>query len=188
MRALALYVALSFLLLVNQTANSETDNSANVLPPMGHTYFCMKYPADCQRTSQGPLLPEPLSQRFSQLSTVNASVNAQISPKSGPAELEKDWEIDPKQGDCVGYAVTKRHALLAAGWPSSDLLLAEVTLTSTGEHHLILIVKGTKANWVLDNLRDQVVRLAEIRDEYVWDRIESSSDPKRWTKSFAGLG
>jgi predicted transglutaminase-like cysteine proteinase len=60
-------------------------------------------------------------------------------------------------------------------------------LLSTGEHHLILIVKGTNADWVLDNLKPNIERLAETRNEYAWDRIESADSPKFWTNSFSGL-
>jgi predicted transglutaminase-like cysteine proteinase len=45
----------------------------------------------------------------------------------------------PSSGDCNDYAVTRRHDLIARGWPARSLLLAEV-ITSWGEHHLVVVV------------------------------------------------
>lgn len=190
MRIAAGILALSLLCCVlTQTAETDTDDeSNNVLPPIGHTFFCNQYPDDCRETHAQPSLPNSSTERHRQLVAVNSAVNASIVSKTDPDQIDRNWLIAPQAGDCDDYAVTKRHELLKAGWPSAALLLAEVTLLSTGEHHLILIVKGTRANWVLDNLTDEVQRLADTRNRYAWDRIETSANPRFWTKSFAGLG
>jgi predicted transglutaminase-like cysteine proteinase len=60
-------------------------------------------------------------------------------------------------------------------------LLAEVRLISTGEHHLILIVRGFGVDWVLDNLKHDIVGLGSTHDEYTLVRIESSENPRYWT-------
>lgn len=181
-RALILGVlAISICIARPAHAGSSGDN---VLPPMSHTFFCMRYPADCVRTvsrTVGDTLPEP-----SQLETINEMVNSAIVPTTGKTPLVNlHWSIDPVVGDCNDYAVTKRHRLLEAGWPSSALLLAEVGLVATGEHHLVLIVRGRTADWVLDNRRSTVVRLSATHNEYVLYRVESANDPKFWTKSLA---
>jgi predicted transglutaminase-like cysteine proteinase len=155
----------------------------NVLPPMGHTFFCMRYPGDCARTV-GRTIPDMPSE-LPMLEAINEMVNSAIVPTTGKTPLvNPHWSIDPVVGDCNDYAVTKRHRLLEAGWPSSALLLAEVSLVATGEHHLILIVRGT-ADWVLDNRLSSVVKLPAVRNQYVLYRVESTEDPKFWTKSLA---
>jgi predicted transglutaminase-like cysteine proteinase len=183
------YIALSILFCVaTQSADSRPcDEDSNALPPFGHTVFCLRYPLDCARTDSTVDLPNSLAGRWRKMNHVNSSVNTAIAPKADPDRVNTHWAIAPLAGDCNDYAVTKRHELLKAGWPSSSLLLAEVTLISTGEHHLILIVKGNKVNWVLDNLKPGIERLAETRNEYAWDRIESADNPKFWTNSFTGL-
>jgi predicted transglutaminase-like cysteine proteinase len=121
-----------------------------------------------------------------QLETINEMVNSAITPATGKTPLvNRHWSIDPVVGDCNDYAVTKRHRLLEAGWPSSAVLLAEVKLITTGEHHLILIVRGRTADWVLDNRRSAVEKLSATRNEYILYRVESTEDPKFWTKSLA---
>jgi predicted transglutaminase-like cysteine proteinase len=193
MQLTAKYIAASTLIflccLATRSADSQSRNDRNnALPPFGHTFFCLRYPRECQPTGSTKALPVSPEARWRKMNVVNATVNADIAPKADPEQVDTHWRIAPAQGDCNDYAVTKRHELLAAGWPSSSLLLAEVTLLSTGEHHLILIVKGVEADWVLDNLNPAIERLAATRSEYAWDRIESAHNPKFWTYSFSGLG
>ena len=107
---------------------------------------------------------------------VNDSVNAATAPKAKPDRFDAHWTIGPLEGECNDFSVTKRHELLNAGWPSSSLLLAEVRLISTGEHHLVLIARGLGADWVLDNLKRDIVRLAATLDEHALVRIESSEN------------
>jgi predicted transglutaminase-like cysteine proteinase len=181
-RALILGVlAISSFIARPAYAGSSGDN---VLPPMGHTFFCMRYPGDCVRTV-GRTIPDTLAE-LPQLETINEMVNSAIVPTTGRTLLvNPHWSIDPVVGDCNDYAVTKRHRLLEAGWPSSALLLAEVSLATTGEHHLILIVRGKTADWALDNRLSTVVKLSAVRNQYILHRVESTEDPKFWTKSLA---
>jgi predicted transglutaminase-like cysteine proteinase len=66
-----------------------------------------------------------------ELSKVNRDVNHSIKPQAKlKSVLAEEWLVAPRQGDCSDYAVTKRHELLARGWPSHSLLLAEVVVTS----------------------------------------------------------
>jgi predicted transglutaminase-like cysteine proteinase len=75
------------------------------------------------------------------------------------------------------YAVTKRHELLARGWPSRALLLAEVIVPS-GEHHLVVVARVKEGDFVIDNLN------ANIRPwnktQYRWVRIQTPSNPSAW--------
>jgi predicted transglutaminase-like cysteine proteinase len=177
--------ALAFCMLIciaTQPANSRSgDDRTHVLPPLSHTYFCIRYPGDCARRDSTEALPASLVGRWRAMNLVNDSVNAAIAPKAKRDRFHAHWVIGPPEGDCNDFSVTKRHELLNAGWPSSSLLLAEVRLISTGEHHLILIVRGLGVDWVLDNLKRDIVRLGATRDEYTLVRIESSENPRYWT-------
>jgi predicted transglutaminase-like cysteine proteinase len=51
--------------------------------------------------------------------------------------------------------VSKRHELLRRGWPARTLLLSEVVVSS-GEHHLVLVIRTRNGDLVLDNLTPQV--------------------------------
>jgi predicted transglutaminase-like cysteine proteinase len=88
------------------------------------------------------------------------------------------WLVAPRAGNCHDYAVTKRHELLAHGWPARSLLLSEV-ITASGEHHLVLIVRMKDVDLVLDNLNANVRPVALTR--YWWVRVESPANPKFWS-------
>jgi predicted transglutaminase-like cysteine proteinase len=150
--------------------------------PFGHTLFCIKYPAECRvrklRFRGGPI--ELTAARRQELVLVNAEVNRSIvaTRMDEPVSQEK-WLISPKEGDCNDYAVTKRHKLIASGWPARALLLAEV-VTTWGEHHLVLVVRTRQGDFVADNL------IANLRTwtktPYEWVRIESPVNPLFWSK------
>ena len=80
--------------------------------------------------------------------------------------------ISPPTDDCKDYAITRRHKLLAHGWPSRALLLSEVVVPS-GEHHLILVARTKDTDWVLDNLNANISSVAAMYRQYEWVRIET---------------
>jgi predicted transglutaminase-like cysteine proteinase len=157
---------------------------APTLPPIGHSRFCRRYPDDCKvhaidfRHRNIALTPERGNELSSVDRNVNRSIVAELTPGNGRIE---EWAIAPRFGDCTDYAITKRHELLARGWPSSALLLSEVTLPS-GEHHLLLVGHLENIDLVLDNLNDEVRTAAMTYNQYVWLRIQSPQNPKFWVR------
>jgi predicted transglutaminase-like cysteine proteinase len=149
------------------------------LAPMGYVRFCLRYIDDCKihgndfRRRTITLTGE----RWTELVRVNLQVNRDIIAQSDLGMATKDWSVYPKLGACYDYAITKRHELLARGWPSSALLLSEV-VTASGEHHLVLVVRTTQGNVVLDNLNQNIRTVETTR--YRWVRIQSGSNPKFW--------
>jgi predicted transglutaminase-like cysteine proteinase len=153
-----------------------------VLPPVGHTLFCLRYPLDCEvhgidfRHRNIALTQE----RWNELNVVNRAVNRNIVPQAAiDGGATEEWLISPAVGDCKDYAVTKRHELLARGWPSRALLLSEVVVPS-GEHHLVLVVRTKDVDLVLDNLNANIRSVAMTYRQYQWLRIESPQNPKFW--------
>ena len=154
------------------------------LPPIGHSRFCVRYPDDCKvheidfRHRNITLT----SERWNELRAVNRNVNrlitAAVTDGDGTTE---EWRISPPTGDCKDYAITKRHELLARGWPSRSLLLSEVVIRS-GEHHLFLVVRVKDADLVLDNLNDEIQLVSMIHSQYFWVRVQSPENPKFWTR------
>jgi predicted transglutaminase-like cysteine proteinase len=163
---------------------------ANVLPPIGYSRFCLNYPDDCQvhgidfRLRNIALTPD----RWQELNTVNRQVNHDIAPEvtSGTGATER-WLIAPPAGDCKDYAITKRHELLARGWPSRALLLLEVVVPD-GEHHLVLVVRTKDMDLVLDNLDAAIRLVAMTYHQNQWVRIESPQNPKFWTMTVSAPG
>jgi len=154
---------------------------------MAHTMFCLHYAQDCavHGTDFRKRNIAMTVERLNELNSVNRDVNRDIIPQPNLGGLAtEEWLVSPRAGDCNDYAVTKRHELLAHGWPSRALLLSEVVVPS-GEHHLVLIVRmkdhdsAQNVDLVLDNLS------ASLRPvglpPYKWVRVESPSNPKYWS-------
>ena len=167
----------------NQNANVDRIAfNKPVLAPVAFVRFCARYEADCQASPMGSdRAPIPLTKaRWAELAKVNQDVNRTIQPEANLAGvMAEEWLVAPRRGDCNDYAVTKRHALLARGWPSHSLLLTEVVIAS-GEHHLILVVRTSEDDFVLDNLSAQVRPVSQI--DYEWVRAQQIENPKFWSK------
>ncbi len=150
---------------------------APALAPMAHTMFCMRYKEDCEvrgidfRRRNIALTIE----RLNELNNINRKVNRDIVPQRNVGGLAtEEWLVSPRSGDCNDYAVTKRHELLARGWPSRSLLLSEVVVPS-GEHHVVLVVRmkddrNQDVDLVLDNLSANLRPIA--LPPYRWVRME----------------
>jgi len=151
------------------------------LAPLAHTRFCLRYPGECRvhkiRFRGGAI--DLTADRRQELLRVNADVNRSIrAVHVNETPVNERWLISPSEGDCNDYAVTKRHKLLAEGWPARNLLLAEV-VTDWGEHHLVLVVRTDRGDLVADNLS---VRIRSFdKTPYQWVRVQSPENPKFWS-------
>ena len=160
---------------------SRIQFDAPALAPMSHTFFCLKYPDDCKvdKTASSDTTVMLTSDKRAELERVNAAVNRAIIPQPNTKGLAGEvWLISPKAGECHDYAVTKRHELLALGWPEQDLLLSEV-VTSWGEHHLVLVVRTSDGDFVADNLNPNIRIWSQT--PYQWVRIQSPGNPLIWS-------
>ena len=161
---------------------AKIDLDSPMLPPIGHSRFCLRYPDDCKvhgidfRRRNIALTAE----HWEELNSINRQINrdivAKVTPGNGTFE---EWLIAPQFGDCKNYAITKRHELLASGWPSRAVLLSEV-IVPDGEHHLVLVVRTKEGDLVLDNLDANIRSVAMTYPDYQWVRIESPQNPKYW--------
>ena len=149
------------------------------LPPMAFTQFCLRYSDQCKprRVFRGG--PVRLTEeRWDDLKEVNKSVNAAIVAEPNTKGLAGEkWLINPASGDCNDYAVSKRFELLKRGWPSRALLLSEV-VTAWGEHHLVLVVRTSAGDLVLDNLSPRI--RPWVQAPYRWVRMQSPKNPNFW--------
>jgi predicted transglutaminase-like cysteine proteinase len=171
----------------HQTAPARVDIArikfeARALAPFAHTRFCMKYPSECRvhkMLFRGGAI-KLTAERRKELISINTDVNRSIvATNMNEPVAEEKWLIAPKAGDCNDYAVTKRHNLMARGWPARALLLAEV-VTTWGEHHLVLVVRTSEGDIIADNLNANI--RTWTKTPYEWVRVESPVNPMFWSK------
>lgn len=148
------------------------------LAPFAHVMFCVRQPGECQE-SDGAAVAEVDAKNMAVLSSVNRAVNRAIRPKNDVARdgSGDDWELSPASGDCEDYAITKRHQLIAQGWPARSLRLA-VVKTSWGEGHAVLVVKTSEGDLVLDNLTGAIKPFQKTGLRFL--KIQSDENPRMW--------
>jgi predicted transglutaminase-like cysteine proteinase len=186
--ATALFALMAIPVSLHAARDSSTPDSSHVklgdatLGPFAYTHFCMRYAAECKPATGSKDHPHEVSltaQRLAQLVQVNEAVNRKIAPKAKVGDVSFDtWRINPASGDCNDYAVSKRHDLIADGWPSDALLLSEV-VAPDGEHHLVLLVRTAQRDVVLDNLSPAVKLWRQT--PYRWVRVQTPADPVLWS-------
>jgi predicted transglutaminase-like cysteine proteinase len=116
------------------------------------------------------------NERWRQLETVQGDINARVGYRTDLAlyGAEELWTVADRQGDCEDYALAKRQALLALGWPVSSLRLAVCTVPG-GEGHAVLSVDTNRGVYVLDNRHPFVEPWASL--PYTWIKRQAASGP-----------
>lgn len=168
-----------------QKATQRIKFESLTMPPMAYLQFCVHYQDDCRKRNSFRRGPVRFTiERWQDLKEVNDKVNRKIIPERNALGLSAErWLIDPERGDCNDYAVTKRHELLSRGWPARALLLSEVVMRS-GEHHLVLIVRTSSGDLVLDNMTSEIKPWSAA--PYRWVRMQSPEQSKVWSTVAAG--
>lgn len=160
-----------------ELASTPTERQSRLtkltLAPLAFVRFCMRNEEQCRPTGQPDAVIPATPQAIAAIENVNSRINARIRP----SDAEMEWRINPASGNCNDYVVSKRQELLAQGFPSSALLI-NVVQTPSGQGHLVLVVKTSGEDLVLDNLTASVRSVAET--SYVWIKRQTSSNPRQW--------
>jgi predicted transglutaminase-like cysteine proteinase len=176
---LALFLCASlFSIGINITpaaAWTQMPTGAPAIPPAGFLGFCARHLPECLGKPQGPATIELTDGTRQALEAVQTRINSAIIPREDPSHAW-DYSTDG-MGDCNKYALTKRRDLIAQGFPRSALLLATAT-TERGEGHLVLLVRTSRGDLVLDNRVPHVVDWTAL--PYRWVSIQSQDSPVRW--------
>ncbi len=144
--------------------------------PYGHVEYCNKNSSDCRAHNAGNLPPA----RLSVLREVNRVVNRSIKPVSDIKQYGKRevWAANTRAGDCEDYALSKRRALMARGFKPAHLLLTMAR--RRGEAHTVLVVRTRDGDFVLDNMRDEVLPVNRTGLGYV--KMQAENNSARWVQ------
>lgn len=161
-----------------QNARPLPDGRIAAPAPAGFVSFCLRFPDQCMTSKDAPATITLTSAQWFELQEVNLAVNRAIKPMDderhyGRAEY---WNIPTDGfGDCEDYALTKRHDLIAAGFPAKALRIA-VVLTARNESHAVLSVVTDHGDYVLDNLSNAI----QSWDDTGYQWIERQDPAKAW--------
>lgn len=155
-------------------STSKMREGQPTMAPLAFLIFCTRYASECNedgRASQVAMTPDT----YAQMVEVNARINRKIGPNARKGGM--DWSLDTRFGNCNDYAIQKRNALHARGFPMSALSLT-VAITPGGQGHLILSVRTDRGDFILDNLVSRVKPWSETR--YTLLKRQSASNPMNW--------
>lgn len=145
------------------------------LAPFAFVRFCKDNSGSCD-AGRGDAEVTLTTTLRAELLRINSTVNRTIIARNDDDDGDV-WAQDVTAGDCEDFALTKRHQLIKAGWPTRSLRIA-VAKTRTGEGHAVLVVRTSEGDLVLDN-RTSAVR-AWNQTDLKWIKIQSGDNPRLW--------
>lgn len=147
--------------------------------PIGHYEYCRVYVADCQIRSRSTTPTRLTRARWDELVQINDAANRSVQPATDMEiyNVEEMWTYPEQYGDCEDYVLLKRHMLMQRGWPASNLLIT-VVRQSNGDGHAVLTVRTDRADYVLDNLEDDIRPWYGTGYQYL--KRQSAADSGKW--------
>jgi predicted transglutaminase-like cysteine proteinase len=155
-----------------------------VSPPAGFISFCIRFPDQC--ASEGATEVVLTDERWRVLERINTDVNWAIRPEDDQTHYGRPeyWTIPSDGfGDCEDYALTKRRALLEAGFPLRALRIAIVNSAQSGRHAVLTVISDRGA-FVLDNLTDAIRERHQTA--YLWIEQQDANNPHAWVSLDTG--
>lgn len=143
-----------------------------VSPPKAAVVFCLHHMDQCVGSDVEQV--EFTQELFANLEAVNQKWNSQIIYTS---DVGDTWEFVTDAGDCEDYAIAKRYELAQ----EVDVGALRFALTkSRNVWHIVLVVKTSAGDFVLDNLSNEVKLLEDTN--YVIYGMSSADNPFAWFK------
>ena len=155
--------------------------AGRTLTPIGHALFCRQLPQECAIRSKSDRAPKLTRQRWKDMISINAQVNAAVKPVTDQEfyGVEEHWTYPGDFGDCEDYVLLKRHMFTQAGFPPSSLLIT-VVKQPNGDGHAVLTVRTDRADYVLDNLSSKVRQWNKTPYKYL--KRQSTKHTGKWIK------
>lgn len=150
-------------------------------PPIGHYEFCKINQDECKviGNDQGPMALSRKS--WATLISVNNKINSDIKPLTDMQinGVEELWSFPTTVGDCEDYVLLKRRELMKQGFSAADLLIT-VVIQPNGAGHAVLTVRTDYGDFILDNMRDNVVLWHESGYRFI--KRQSSVHAGAWMR------
>lgn len=151
--------------------------------PMGAGHLCDTYNWACARTGKQMLIGDST---LEVVRTINSRANRSIRSISDMDQyrVAERWAMPTARGgDCEDYAIYKKAALIKAGIPPDQLLIATV-LDRKRQSHAVLVLRTGTQDLVLDNLSNRIVPWNKTG--YTFLRLQNPKQPSGWVSVLAG--
>lgn len=153
---------------------------ATTSQPVGHYEFCRRYPRECAAYTRIIPTIALTKNTWDTILKINYRVNKRVRPATDPQLYGKEeyWAYPVNNaGDCEDYVLQKRREFYAKGFPLSALLITVVNKPN-GEGHAVLTIRTDHGDFVLDNLRDEVLNWRDT--QYTYLKRQSAQHPGIW--------
>lgn len=150
-------------------------------PPSGFVDFCTRNAAECRAPNNAPSVVRFTPQLLATLQEVNITVNKTIQPLDDSVHygVIEFWTVPSDgYGDCDDYVLAKRKMLTLLGVPQPALRIA-VVFTRRLVRHAVLTIVTDQGDYVLDNLRDDI--LLQSKTDYTWVERQDPASSTGWT-------
>lgn len=142
--------------------------------------FCADWPSECPSSEleARDIVLTPSTWRT--LQQINRVVNREIravTDKDNYGRTEYWTYPQNERGDCEDILLLKRRRLVEAGYPVQALLITVVADTK-GEGHAVLTVRTNRGEYILDNLRKDILPWSETGYRFV--KRQSQYNPNVW--------
>ena len=151
--------------------------------PPGAAALCDTYAWACMRSGKQMLIGEDT---LSVVRAINSRANRSIRPVTDVQQyrVAERWSLPTARGgDCEDYALYKKQALIKAGIPAEQLLIATV-LDRKRQSHAVLVLRTGAQDLVLDNMTNRI--LSWEKTGYTFLRLQDPRQPARWVSVLAG--
>lgn len=183
----ALAVAATSLVAAGDQAAASQDAFLSarmtVSSPAGANNLCSRYAWACSRSAA----PTRVSGAGLDLALrINRQINREVRSISDQGQYGRTehWALPTARGgDCEDFALIKKKRLIEAGLDPQMLLIATV-LDRGRNAHAVLVMRTAQGDFVLDNLRDEVLHWR--RTGYTYLRMQDPANPSRWTAVIDG--
>lgn len=163
-------------------ATTKIADGTTALPPPGFVGFCMQNLSACtsqKGTSASEIVLDDAARQ--KLADVNEDINHAIAYETDAEQygIANVWTLNAVGGfgNCKDYALAKRQALIAQGFPESALRIAVVRMQDD-ELHAVLTVDTDHGDFVLDSVTPDIKPWSETN--YRWLTRQSAEDPIHW--------
>jgi predicted transglutaminase-like cysteine proteinase len=159
-------------------ANAQSGHmplGGTVSQPLGAELFCYQHANECTEQRSATQEVKMTPELWSQLLSVQHEINGKFKPTR---EVRFAWDYSSNgTGNCVQFALEKRRALIRRGLPPGALQLATAVIPAN-IGHLVLVIDTDEGDWVLDNLRSDVVRWEQL--PYRWIARQQGASMEDW--------
>ncbi len=156
--------------------------------PRAYHAMCAREPtlcaADLRASTATPGAPAAMTEpRWRQVLDLNQRLNDAIRPRDdidiyGVSDY---WTEGRGSGDCEDYSIAKKQALMRAGWRADQLLYAIAVVEGYRlPYHVVLVLRTTQGDYVLDNLTDRIEPWEDTGYDFVMR--QSAAAPANWAR------